>query len=358
MVVFPGFRKPLLSGQNGIRSKAASVPPVSKPSALPSMKAPANRTVDPRAPIAVPTTVAAPSGKHVTDVTKTLSASSTVSSSAEQLPTLGDIINMRLNTTVTFDAGATVSGSVQATTSIDHVEIFNNAGRIIMTITSEQFHMLFADYSPHKTDLSDPSTTVVASTNSQTATTYIQMPYVSLPASAGPYSVVIYFAGYSNLGSWASDNGPTLTKATGISSASVTCGIDVSFGDAGGLESNLVSTNVAVASGSNSLQNKVPFQNQSLAELILYGFAADSDLSYISVDVNGAAIVGNLSEGSIAGEDASIIQATRPKGLFWLSPALGTQIALNTSSTFDVYLASGATTTSITALAYRLSPPS
>ena len=76
------------------------------------------------------------------------------------------------------------------------------------------------------------------------------------------------------------------------------------------------------------------------------------------IDADAAAVVGNLSEGSIAGEDAAIIQATRPKGLFWLSPALGTQIALNTSSTFDVYLASGATTTSITALAYRLSPPS
>ena len=358
MVVFPGFRKPLLAGQNGIKSKSVSLPPVQKPSAPPSTKAPVSRTVDPRAPVNVPTTVAAPSGKHVTDVTKTLSSSSLVSSSAEQLPTLGDIINMRLNTVVTFDAGATVSGSVQATTSIDHVNIYNNSGRIIAVVTSEQFHMLYADYSPHKTDLSDPATTVVASTNSQTATTYIQMPYISLPASAGPYSIELFFAGYSNLGSWASDNGPTLTAATGITSASVVCGIDVSFGDAGGLESNIVSTAVSVGVGGNSLQNKVPFQNQSLAELILYGFKKDSDLSYLSVDVNGAAVVGNLSEGSIAGEDATIIQATRPTGLFWLSPALGTQIALNTSSTFDVYLASGATTTSITALAYRLSPPS
>ena len=107
----------------------------------------------------MPTTVAAPSGKHVTDVTKTLSSSSLVSSSAEQLPTLGDIINMRLNTVVTFDAGATVSGSVQATTAIDHVNIYNNAGRIIAVVTSEQFHMLYADYSPHKTDLTDTECT-------------------------------------------------------------------------------------------------------------------------------------------------------------------------------------------------------
>ena len=83
---------------------------------------------------------------------------------------------MRLNTVVTFDAGATVSGSVQATTAIDHVNIYNNAGRIIAVVTSEQFHMLYADYSPHKTDLTDTATTVVASTDSQTATTYIQMP--------------------------------------------------------------------------------------------------------------------------------------------------------------------------------------
>lgn len=357
-IIFPGMRRPTLGKpQNGVKAKSMPVPPVVKPGA-PVSTSNQGRLNNPRAAVVVPETIAAASGKHVTDVTRSLASTLTVSSSMETLPTLGDIINMELDLQVLFDSGATVTGSVQATTAIDHVAIYNNHGSIIMTIRGSQFHMMYSDYSVHRTDFPDPLTAVVASANAQSASANIMMPYMSLPASAGPYSVVVYFVGFENLGNWATNNGPVLTAATGLTSATVICGINVIFGDAGGMESALTSVAIPMGVGNNTLVGKIPFANESIAELILYGFAADKDLQYLSIDTNGATVNGNLSESRIAAADAEIIQATRPTGLFWLGPAVGTQFALNSSSTFDVYLTNTATTTSITAVAYRLSPPS
>ncbi len=323
---------------------------VTKP-VSPTPKPQQSRQTNPRAAAPVPTSLVQLSVQHVTSETRTL-GTSIVSTSSVPLPANDDIIDMYLNTTVTFDAGATVTGSVQATTAIAQVFIYNATGEPVAVILGEQLHMLYANYSIHKTDFTDTATTVTASTNSQTATSVIQFPYLRLPAADGPFSIQVYFQPLSSLGSWASNNGPTLTAATGLTSASVAVGIDVVFGDAEGATSYIQSSTVSVGTGQNDIQSRVPMQNMTLAEMILYGFKADSDLQAITIQTNGQVIESYTSEGQLAARDNAYIQATRPTGLFWLLP--NSQFALNSSSTFTVFQSSDATTTSIKVLTYRV----
>lgn len=310
-----------------------------------------SKQTDPRAPAPVPTSLIQLSTQHVTTETRTL-GTSVVSTSSVPLPATDDIIDMYLNTTVTFDAGSTVSGSVQATSAISQVIVYNNQGEPVMLILGEQLHMLYANYSIHKTDFTDTATSVTASTDSQSASCVIQFPYFRLPAADGPFSVQIYLQPISSLGSWATSNGPTLTAATGITSASVSIGIDVIFGDAQGVTSYIQSTTVDVGTGNNMIQSRVPMQNMTIAEMILYNFAADSDLQYIMITTNGQTIESYTSEGQLAARDNAYIQAARPTGLFWLLP--NSQFALNSSSTFSVFLSSSATTKTIKVVTYRV----
>ncbi len=351
-LIFPYAKKIKMPFGTPVKGLSGSVPAkIPRPVSPASQTHQESRLTNPRAPAPVPTSIVQLSVQHVTTETRTL-GSTAVSTSSVPLPATDDIIDMYLNTTVTFDAGATVSGSVQATSAIQQIFIYNAAGEPVDVILGEQLHMLYANYSIHKTDFTDTATTVVASTDSQTANSVIQLPYLRLPAANGPFSVMIFLSPLSSLGSWATNNGPTLTAATGITSASVAVGIDVVFGNAEGVTSYIQSTTITVGTGENDIQSRVPMQNLTLAEVILYGFAKDSDLQYISIQTNGQVIENYTTEGQLVARDNAYIQAARPAGLFWLLP--NSQIALNSSSTFAVFLSSNATTTSIKVLTYRV----
>ena len=354
--VFPyPIKKPIRTGlpppSQGRKGLAGTVPSTTPRPAPAPGKPQESRSTNPRAAAPVPTSLVQLSVQHVTTETRTLGASP-VSTSSVPLPANDDIIDMYLNTTVTFDAGATVTGSVQATTAIQQIFIYNNYGEPVDVILGENLHMLYANYSIHKTDFTDTATTVVASTNSQSANSVVQFPYLRLPAADGPFSLMIFFSPLSSLGSWAANNGPTLTAATGLTSASVAVGIDVVYGNAEGVTSYIQPATIAVGPGENDIQTKVPMQNMTIAELILYNFAADSDLQFITIQTNGQVIESYTSEGQLVARDNAYIQAARPAGLFWLLP--NSQFALNSSSTFAVFLTPTATTAHLKVVAYRV----
>lgn len=349
--IFPYARKVKMPFGTPVKGLSGSVPSKIPQKASPATTHQESRLTNPRAPAPVPTSIVQLSVQHVTTETRDLGASP-VSTSSVPLPATDDIIDMYLNTTVTFDAGATVTGAIQATTAIQQIFVYNASGEPVDVILGEQLHMLYANYSIHKTDFTDSATTVVASTNAQSANAVIQLPYLRLPAANGPFSVMIFFSPLSSLGSWATNNGPSLTAATGLTSASVAVGFDVVFGNAEGVTSYIQSTTITVGPGENDIQSRVPMQNLTLAEVILYNFAADTDLQYISIQTNGQVIESYTSEGQLVARDNAYIQAARPTGLFWLLP--NSQIALNSSSTFAVFLKQGATTTSIKVVTYRV----
>lgn len=338
--------------RSGVKGLGAGVPakvPVGVRSAV-TASTQQPRTVNPRAPAPVPTSILEQSTQHIADISKTLSTG-VISSESIALPTSADIIDCYLNTTVNFTPGATVSGSVQATTALEQIFIFDAVGAVTMVILGEQLHMLYSAYSVHKTDFPDTAVTLVASTPGS-ANSVIQIPYLRLPAASGPFSMQLYFVGYGSLGQWGTANAPTLTAATGITSASVVVGVDVIFGNAEGATSYLNSATLSVSQGINPLVNRVPMQNQSIANMILYGFSADDDLGYVRIVTNGQTIEGYTTYGQLIARDAAMIQATRPTGLFWLLP--NSQFALNSSSTFDIFGATGISTQQITVVMYRV----
>lgn len=341
-----GFNGGIAKNPKGL---GGSVPP-RMPVSSPPVSHQVSRHTDPRAPAPVPTSLVEQSTQHITDISKNL-GSGAISSESIALPTTGDIVSMYLSNNLSFVPGATVSGSIQSTTSIEQIFVFNAAGTVIMVILGSQLHMLYEEFSLHTTDFSDPATTVVASTNG-TANSVVILPYLRLPASSGSFSMQLYYTGVSNLGSWAANNGPALTVATGINSASVTTGVDVIFGNAEGGTSYISSASVPVQPGINPLQNKVPMQNETIAEMIMYGFAADSDLAYLRIVTNGLTVESYTTSNQLIARDEGRIQATRPTGLFWILP--NSQFAMNTSSTFELFLNQTATTTSITVLTYRI----
>ncbi len=299
----------------------------------------------------MPTTIAEGTSKKIVDETKTLGAA-VVSGQGYSLPTDYDIVNAILNLSLTFTSGPTGAGSIQASTAISEVRFIDANGTVVADILGTQLHMLYERYSMHMTDFSDVSKAVPAAAANTVVTAQVPLPYLRLPAANGPFQVMILYNPISALGSYAPNNGPKITPATDITAASIVCGITVLFGNAEGVTSYISSTNLSVGPGMNNLSQRMPVQNQSIAELFMYGFAADSDLEYISIDVNGQMIEPYLSEGDLAARDEQIIQAARPAGMFWLLES--SQIAFNSSSTYNLFLASGATTTAVYFVFYRL----
>src|SRR5207244_2672352 len=96
----------------------------------------------------------------------------------------------------------------------------------------------------------------------------------------------------------------------------------------------------------------------AIAEMALYAFAADTDLDRIVLLTNGQAIEPHLPNALLAARDANEIQATRPTvangNLFWLHAS--SQFAINPTSQFQLFLVTGATTTSVKAWVYYLEP--
>lgn len=353
-IIFPGFRRSVSPPGKIVRtSHAPQYHGVVPPSVQTSKGAPVQQTrhTNPRAAAPVPTTISEATSKKLVDETKTLGAA-VVSGQSYPLPTDYDIVNAILNLSLTFTSGSTGTGNIQASTAISEIRFINADGIVVADILGTQLHMLYERFSLHMTDFLDPSKAVPAAAANTVTNTQIPLPYLRLPSANGPFQIQIIYNPLSALGSYASDNGPKITPATDITAASIVCGITVLYGNAEGVTSYISSTNLPVSPGFNNLSQRMPVQNQSVAELFMYGFAADTDLEYLSIDVNGQTIETYLGEGDLSARDEQIIQAPRPAGMFWLLET--SQIAFNASSTFNLFLSTSATTTAVYFVFYRL----
>jgi len=275
------------------------------------------------------------------------------------IPNLHDVIGLLLSVTSIYSSGAGVTGSMTATSVLAQVNIRDPTGTVIMSVLAENFHSFHERFSKWTNDFTDTAVTVVASqSNVAGPTSQIRIP-CRLPASHGPYQIDIIYTNLAGVGSWAANNGPLLTAATGLTAFTATVQMEAIYGDAGGYESHFVPTTFGgLGVGVNDIAQNFPVKNQAIAEIAFTRFAADTDLDRIVIHTNGQSIEPHLSEAALVARDADAIQATRPTAangnVFWLFPS--TQFAVNPTTQFQIYLDQGATTTTIRAWIYYLVP--
>jgi hypothetical protein len=277
-----------------------------------------------------------------------------------QLPST-NITNLTLGVSVAYSSGASVTGSIAPTSAIAYILINDENGRTVMTIPGNLLHETYKRFSPWTDDFTETASTVLASqSGTALATVPVQLPYLRLPAlpDGAQYQVAVVYQPISALGSYATNNGPTVTAATGVTGYTVTVSITPTFGDAdavGGLQSYLVPFSCQVSKGVNDLAQNMALKNVSVVDLLMYGFAADADLDHIQLTTNSGAQIPYEDEPNLLAAYFSKIQAARATGVFWLLP--NSQIGFNASTSFQIFLTSGATTTVIYFLGYRVAPP-
>lgn len=347
------FRKPGTGAPVNVPAKSPGAPVLPKVSPAPIQTGNVSQSqiTNPRAASPVSTTVANNISSFITTETMTL-ASANVTGSSWDLQVTSDVTKIILGLTGTYSSGASVKGSIQTTTGLALVTVYKNGSPVIQ-VANVHLHPLYERLSKWTDDFTDTAKTVAASqTKTALNSATVEIP-CSLPADGSKYMIQIQYSPYSGLGAYASNNGPTVTAATGVTAASITNAISVIYGDSiGGQTSHYVYTGFSVNTGINTVQQFMPVQNQSVQDVYLYNFAADSDLESLVITVNGQAVVPYEQESALAARNSNQIQATRPTGAFWVLP--NSQIAFNNSSQFQVFLSSGASTTTIDALLYYL----
>ncbi len=313
---------------------------------------------NPRAGATVPATVLDPNNSRVGVDQATLGSAAIGPVKTWTLPMLDDINDVELTVAGTYTSGATVTGSIQASTFFSQILIQDSTGKTLMTILPEFLHPFYEHYSEYRNDFTDTSTTVAASQTAKALPVItIPMPFVNLPVVGGPYQIAFVYQAISGLGSWATDNVYPSTAATGLTAATVSVTISAGFGDVNGMESKLVPTSFSVSTGVNDLAQQVPSKNSAVADVYMYNFAADGDLDHISLTTPGSTApqFPYLTEGELAARWSSRIQATRGVGEFFLLP--NSQVAFTVNTSFQVVLTSSATTTVLKVAIYRLSVP-
>ena len=346
MVVFPWLP------QSGKKATSSYVPPKASGNAL-APPVQVSRKSDPRAPVPVQGTVLQANSFRVGIDQATLGSASTGNVRTWQLPT-SDINRMTLGLTLTYSSAATtVSGSIQPSTAISLMTISRSDGTPVVQVSGKVLHEIYKRFSEHNNDFSETSRTVTAG-KTVTATVALPLPYLRLPAAGAPYNLEFNYNSISSLGSYAANNGPTVTAATGIKTASVSTSMTVFYGATEGLETRIIQSNVPVVTGENDLAQLMSVKNQSLVDVLMYGFAADTDLDYITLIVNGEAPIPYEGRETLISKYEDAIQAARATGVFWLFPS--SQIAFNANSNFQLFQSDTATTTKLGFLFYRVAP--
>lgn len=353
MILFP-FGK--MTGKNAKKGVAANVNPnkaKSKPSIFQE-----SRQINPRAGVPVQTSILQTQSLRVgTDQVDLPSAGVIGPVRTWDLPVQGDLTNIILDLSLVYSSGSTVTGSIQPSTAINYILINKIDGTPIMQIFGVVLHEMYKRFSIHNLDFPEPATAVVASaTNSTLPSLSIQLPYLLLPGAAGPYQISFIYNSFAALGEYSANNGPVISAATGITSASVSNSITAYYGDSNGLESHIVPSSAHVSPGVNDLAQVMAVKNVSIVDFLMYGFVADSDLDHETLIVNGIAPAPYVTESQLASLYSAHIQATRATGVFWQFPS--SQIAFNANSQFQLFLSSGATTSTVFFVYFRVSPPS
>ncbi len=351
MVILWPFNKTTTMGKRGV---SANVPPKKAKTKVLSTQQP--RTVNPRAGVPVQNTILEQQNLRVGTDQLTLGTSVIGPVRTWDLPVSGDIVNIILDLNLAYSSGSTVSGSIQPSTAINYILINKADGTPVAQIFGVVLHELYKRFSIHYQDFVENANTVSASqTNTALPTQSVMLPYVQLPASAGPYQISFIYNAYSSLGSYATNNGPTITPASGLTGAILSNSITAYYGDADGLECHIVPSSSQVNPGVNDLAQVMAVKNVSIVDFLMYGFAADTDLDHETLIVNGMAPAPYVTESQLVALYESHIQASRAKGVFWQFPS--SQIAFNANSSFQLFLSSTATTKNIQFTYYRLAPP-
>lgn len=279
---------------------------------------------------------------------------------AYQMSPADDISNANMQIQLVYTSNpTTVSGSIQVTTAIQNVYILNPGGTIIQFYPGYILHAQYTRFNAVTTDFVDASTAVVVS-GATLPTVTVQFPFISLPRPANPalggYQVQFQYASFASIGVWATNNGPKITAATGLLSASITVTWTPAIGEATNGEGRvMVGQLTGLAAGVNDEAQNMNVKNADVVDVLMQGFAADTDLDHITLQTNGGANLPFWTESDAVAAYTQKIQASRPTGQFWLLQS--SQIAFNAATLFQIWLATGATTTSITVATFRYANP-
>ena len=347
---------PPATGISGQRS-APVLPVTQNATPAPVHQAATNTTAGLRSPTPVQTSIL--EGQMLRVATDQWTGTSATSGIRQpwQLPAT-DQVGMVLSIGMSYSSGATVTGSIQPTTAIAYALINDASGRTVMTIPGNLLHELYKRFSPWTTDFAETATTVAASqSNTALPSVAVMCPWFAIPglANGAQYQIALVYQPISALGSYGTNNSATVTAATGVTGYTITVGVTTYFGNTMGQQAYLTPYSNKVSPGVNDLAQNQAVKNVSINDLLMYNFAADTDLDHIQLSVNTGAQVPYEDEPNLLAAYLGHIQAARASGTFWLFP--NSQIAFNATTSFQMFLAAGATTTTVYFLAWRLAPP-
>ena len=267
-----------------------------------------------------------------------------------------DINNINLTVSGSYSSGATVSGSIAITSAFSEIRISRANGTPIVILPGVVLHELYKRYGPKTEDYSETALTVAASaSNAALNTTVIPMGWLRLPALGAPYAIEFRYVAYSALGSFAANNGPMVTAATGVTAASINTVITVIYGTTEGLETRVITNTILIGHGVNDIAQLMSMKKVPIDDLLLYGWAADGDFDHETLITQGSAPIPYESGYDLIAAYEGAVLATRATGVFWQFPT--SRLLFDENSMFQVTESESGSTTSITALYYRVAAP-
>ncbi len=318
-----GTRKPGAVPKPGAGPVGGAVPAKVTPTVQASQQI--SRHADPRAPATVSPSVGSPGFDLVTD--DTITATTGTQAKIYELPMMGDVTELYVSVSDTI--GGTLTGTGNAYKTFNLIEIIRRkGGKVVCQFRGTDIPNLFAVFSKHE------NAAPAGTGSSSPISVSVPVPCLSLPAAKGPYALRVTYEAYTNLGFGSATSGTYSVE------------YQVVYGlSQNGMEANMTYMDFALPSGTFDLGTVAPVQDQAIAEVIISGFAADTDLNFIEILVNGSPAAPRLTQAALSALWSEAFNASRPTGTFAVaSKIIRQQLAFNRSSHFFINMAVGTDT--------------
>ena len=222
--------------------------------------------------------------------------SSSLTQSAKQIPNYGSVQGLDFRLTVAL-AGATASvDSDTIDRVIESLTIETNKGKTIANLTGTDLPIIQTVLSPIGQRTAVPEVATDSSGNgSATYSTFIPM---SISAADMPAVVKVQFAAASSLVSSTLTSTGTATVTFDLRASYSTSKIDTVF---------VKASNPPVADGENALAPYLPQGLECRSVVMWLGSGGDADLTYVTLEQNGAALLSRQPTWSFENDDNALM---------------------------------------------------
>jgi hypothetical protein len=233
----------------------------------------------------------------------------------------GDFVGINFNLTVSI---ATASTSADILNAITQIQIIAADGPIVNLSPVPDFYMFIQRFGPYGVAQATTKYTVTASTVAYQAA--YQVP-INLPATKGPYTMVITTG--------------AATLATSVTLNSVLCEVGLQLGVCPeGVRTRYAYTNIPFTpsnSGTNDLAPLAAVQDIDLQEVFLSGLATNTTaIAYVLIQSAGASMAPRLTGQQIVSADQQYLTGTLPVDQAFPLLALQSTLQLGRNSHFYV----------------------